>query len=897
MEDIKNKNLESAFEQKQNLGLEKLNSKLEELWKLESFLFSESKVTFWWVVDWKMDLSKPDSDIDEKLKDEFEKNNLDLEDHTKLEELSKKLEIVSELLDLTKIREGNKKIEDNITNTAMDFIDWNLKIDDIDNEILESINFWKDVTFYKPESIEIIEQKSLNISDENYEYLCSNILLLDIKNIKYVNLERLNFYKILSVSDLLNIKDVNFIIENYNKFGNIFYNLNNEKLILDILDLYWTKYKDDFGIEKFNFIHNSFCSNNDQIINKYLSVWGDISTLQQVSINNYSYIFNNWLFNEFLTTNIDSKKCSELNIWILNNESPEDIFKLIKFVVDEGIFISINFSRDTYAKYDDLLSLINNARLDEIKNNKKFWLWYYFENYLINLDTYYDIFPIKNKSDIISHDNSLEGVPSLWKALLDSAKWYDFNYSEWDFNQSFKKGDFEAKKDFIKDVINAKTINKDSLKFLCNRFPDVIKILYNLNKLDNSFIAYYIEKSEINILENIDNYPKAFFVDNPDFLQTLEKSKWNDFNYKVDKYILDCKLLTWDKDLLNYWLVNLIKIYNENNDYKNDLSSKDSLINFINWYIEQNVEDFSLKNILTYYSNPNFLSIRNNLANITDEIEDKEVKKAVSTLADKIPLDWAENIMKTVKNYYENSGSTKDLLTFYADMWLDKSQNSANAILDWWALAWKVLSEVLTQKENIKKLEKKLWNIQWVTFKYNEESWEYIMDISSWWVNIWENATAKITSDWKVNIVNSLGYSFEFDKNLWESAWSMLDVVETAEFVDKIWLGYFGEDFKDIVDTIWLVSSHIPWLTSINISETLWNVDFLNKKELNRICNIFSDTWFFSSKDIWFMWINQVESMTKAEFTQKQNNSLSSFYTNWVFMKENFKDLLVDTYS
>lgn len=278
------------------------------------------------------------------------------------------------------------------------------------------------------------------------------------------------------------------------------------------------------------------------------------------------------------------------------------------------------------------------------------------------------------------------------------------------------------------------------------------------------------------------------------------------------------------------------------------------------------------------------------------EIDKAFREKNIDNISD---LSTKVKLIEELINYYTKESNlyvkNKNNGRYRANNWFGGSEK----LKKWKKIDNDIFGESTETKESKEAmaLKRKFKWKHWVKVVENTKTWEINLDIESGWIKLWENATITLTSEWNINIINSLWYNFQFDKDISKSAWSMLEIMETSEFIDKSWLWFFKWDFKDIISTIKSVSSLIGWLITININESLGNADFLDKRELNRVFDIFADLWLFNQKWMWFKSVNNVSTMTKADFTQKQDNELTSFYKNWIFNKDEFKNTLISTYS
>lgn len=183
----------------------------------------------------------------------------------------------------------------------------------------------------------------------------------------------------------------------------------------------------------------------------------------------------------------------------------------------------------------------------------------------------------------------------------------------------------------------------------------------------------------------------------------------------------------------------------------------------------------------------------------------------------------------------------------------------------------------------------------WATI---DENWN--LKISSP-INLWVNETIKMWQNWELIYMNSLWYTFNFDKNLNTSGEKLFEIRKQMDFYDRVWFWYFWSDFRKMIEIIQSNSSLIWWTVWISINEWIWNEnDFLSISETQKICEIFKKLWFLDASVDPNNLTN--ESVSKAQFVYKTQEMWekyweNNFYLNWTFNQQAFREVIISEYS
>lgn len=601
------------------------------------------------------------------------------------------------------------------------------------------------------------------------------------------------------------------------------------------------------------------------------------------------------------------KKINEVNDILTSNNPDIKEYKLIleKYNIDYKSYIwSIELTANLLNKW-----LIKTNDIDKIFNNfKNDWL-----------DMYDYSILLKNKN-------------------------ITFKLINWDIHELSESEYKLASTDIIllKVFDNFKNTIKDNIENSDNSDIKKLNILLDENNIeykDNSSIIQ-IQKivnliTEWNIqideVKNIFDYFKNKWeeLEKREYVKLFENSqltlkliKWNfnNFNVNEEKLIKNNSIFTWKfpdfKDFMlnkTYWENNIeSEIFNSSmltRLYDKKLISK--LKNFtkkIDTYIKNN-DSNEMNKLINEMINFEFLKkypLNQAVQLITILIFPKNKIYWVTINKNNLMLKWMDNIHELNQIKKENSKK----------LWLDRLSNDSfevstipelivkitdvypeiiNKQAEEYAL---IINNIKPFKDNTKeeestnnntqeKLEKKYWNKlssilkkPWASI---DKNWKLILTEE---IKIWDNWLIKMWSDWKLNYINSLWYTFSFDQDLNKSWDKLFNITDKMDFLNKIWFWFFWEDFQKMITRIKTIhGSKIPWLTSINIDESNW--DFLNDTELMVIWDIFHKLWFFENAGNWH-YQERPLVINKTEFANKIENS--SFYSMSMWYSDDMFD-------
>jgi len=162
----------------------------------------------------------------------------------------------------------------------------------------------------------------------------------------------------------------------------------------------------------------------------------------------------------------------------------------------------------------------------------------------------------------------------------------------------------------------------------------------------------------------------------------------------------------------------------------------------------------------------------------------------------------------------------------------------------------------------------------------------------------WERIIAKEagieiseTADGKNHVTSPLWYRFAFQKDKPSEMEKMLDITQQSLQVSRMGFGYFGSNFRDIIDTI---NAHYTelWLPSmLNIDEK--NHTFLSYTHLSQLSSIFTENSFL---DMPYSYENPIQtSLSKMDFDAKIHNMSQNghfFFSGGTFSRVAFEESL-----
>ncbi len=174
-------------------------------------------------------------------------------------------------------------------------------------------------------------------------------------------------------------------------------------------------------------------------------------------------------------------------------------------------------------------------------------------------------------------------------------------------------------------------------------------------------------------------------------------------------------------------------------------------------------------------------------------------------------------------------------------------------------------------------LKVQVWNNWEILWKYWEKS--FSQKLQGWKIEVW--------ADEKMIYTTSLWYKFEFENSeFW--AMKVVEITQRFDYLNKIWLGYFGENFKKMMDCI---PSFLPnQALRLNIDEKTW--DFLDQVELGKILEIFINIWFLENINF-SQNISNIQEVTDGQMMYRVWNLENwSAFIDWKFDIKLFWELL-----
>jgi hypothetical protein len=432
------------------------------------------------------------------------------------------------------------------------------------------------------------------------------------------------------------------------------------------------------------------------------------------------------------------------------------------------------------------------------------------------------VFNIINSSSVTNgvlwnlNDEKLADIVSIWAQEIQ--KLQDL-YAKWNIKNliSFLDND-------ILPELREKTLNIPNIKDI---YISDKRGLLNQNSKDNL------------LKEEIQNLPD-------DVILLLSQIK----DKNISKEILE--FFKWIKDKSDY-----IKIHNFiNNDWMNSLLNKTSniverisILNIFSSYIEYKLS----WDVTDIFARENFLSVIESLKQKTNI----EIKDWIEKLKEKYQ-DNPEMQLK-ISNFENSKEKPISFLATYYEWNNEKTQQ----------IRTEPAEKPLVSKEEQKGI-KDSFSKMWLNVQVSDD-WKLL------WNN-WEKQFSQKNQNGKIEVwaneelvyTTSLWYKFEFNQDLlWLQKLS--DITERFNYLNKIWLGYFGEKFKNMLA---LIPIYLPnqWL-NLSINEKTW--DFLSNYELfNIIIPIFQNIWFIEAGQ-------NIDYLLPQEVTDMQMMSRVSKIENW----------------
>lgn len=395
------------------------------------------------------------------------------------------------------------------------------------------------------------------------------------------------------------------------------------------------------------------------------------------------------------------------------------------------------------------------------------------------------------------------------------------------------------------------------------------KNIENLNDLE--------KKSFIDFLESDLQTTKSYFKNFDDFSKENFYKENKDINKFPESLMIPfLDLNKEDQDTFKNLLTDFEEISNKTPDIKEK-------------FILENISKIKTNNILELQKIWAIFYIFNNEINNNDDVSKLKnislIKKTIEKNQNELLKWYTEEQQEKLLNIL-NSWSN-DIDSINAKLALFDNQVNSN-----WNYNQQSPTEKPAKTEIVKEISPKLKTIadkiEWweklVNFLKNEN--ENKNEKQS--INIWLDWKVQVWKDDNLYYTNSLWYKFEFNK---DNSWldKMFDTIDKMDYFLKIWLWYFKDNFKNMVDTI---KDIVPSVSSISIDEKEWN--FLDNIETEKILNIFKSIWIIADFDVNNTKPNIVKDIEMDEKMKKINENWNVFYDkNTWFNKQNFKEALI----
>lgn len=609
------------------------------------------------------------------------------------------------------------------------------------------------------------------------------------------------------------------------------------------------------------------------------------------------FSFADWKISE---SDSDSDIDEKYKKWLEKAKTLKEKIALVEWLIVEfrsqfwvnGLFETQKNSKYATEESKNLLVEWKNKVVELIKKypNYKDWIIQYIQNdfdYINNLVLFYEKDYDKTKNKEI-----IDTIPKLWQSHYEYTikskindlsqtllffeqgniwwdKWFKYAVDKWiplywiaDKIKNISNLNFCKNENHWINTLDFTTIDIENLKkidILSKNPSDYIKLvdfIDTLNLENKNLLLKQIKIKEVytNIKMELSCInPDLFKEDGKQVLIYLSNIKNKDVNYKLQDFIV--KFLSW-ADKLNYYS-NFLNT--EVDNLSKYLSTSDRfyllkiLIYFnINLTSESNNSDLISQNKkkIKFIEEENTININKNINDVIQKGDPEELQKYASLNLIKKSEWWV----------YLPTGQITDENISWLNFDLNKKTQQIRT-----EPAEKPLVSKEKQK-GIKDSFSKMWlNVQvsddWKLLWNNWEK-QFSQKIQNGKIEVWANEELVYTT--------SLWYKFEFNQDLlWLQKLS--DITERFNYLNKIWLGYFGEKFKNMLA---LIPIYLPnqWL-NLSINEKTW--DFLSNYELfNIIIPIFQNIWFIEAGQ-------NIDYLLPQEVTDMQMMSRVSKIENW----------------
>lgn len=571
-------------------------------------------------------------------------------------------------------------------------------------------------------------------------------------------------------------------------------------------------------------------------------------------------------------------------LWVWNSEIDKDYNERISTF--ENLNQKIWFVEELIEEYSN--NHLNNLNIWTKEINQKY------RNITIkypNLE--WEILSFLKKEDCSNPKKILKILDNLEWLLWEMTKSNDKNtneiyisqflefYSENSFTDSWKATIWEKYK-----KIKESWLIEESL---VNLYPILLSIpIEKLEKLKEITKNKKIEdlndiekKSYIDYLESDLQITKSYFKNFDEFSKEIFYKENKEINNFPE--ILMISFLDMNKENQDIFK-NLLIDFKEISDKSPDIKEK---------FILDNMSKINTNDILELQKISAFFVSFNKEININDksliskneDLIQKNINEKQNELLKWYPEEQKKELLNILNSWISNNSSITNIppeLALFQNKFSNQNNSQQSSSTEKPATTDKVNEISPKLKTLANKIE---WWEKLVNFLTNENENKNENKKDS--INIWLDWKIQVWKDDNLYYTNSLWYEFEFHK---ENSWldKMFDTIDKMDYFIKIWLGYFWNNFKNMLDTI---KDIVPSVSSITINEKEWN--FLDNIEAEKILQVFKNIWIIDWFDVNNTKPNIVKDIEMDEKMRKINENWNIFYDkNTWFNKQNFKEVL-----
>lgn len=693
----------------------------------------------------------------------------------------------------------------------------------------------------------------------------------------------------------------------------------------------------------FSNYEDSIESNDTEIDKKFkesIKDWQDIKTKIDI-VTSLVLEFSSKQYDYHKTSKYADEKTSKLIDEFkdkINNFKKQEPYNQYTEVINMYVLNDINnldWAIKIYEshKYDDLTLMLNTSYenliweslntlkwvIDYVHNNKKInWIdWKksflinYFQNSLGNVTKYIyidkimslDIYNTKEYEYWETTDNLNDDNYLIDFLEISSSHWDNINelYLEW-----LKESWLSSLSKENLNILNDSTIThfQKLVDYIDKNFTifEKRKVL-KMWLIDEIYMSY--KKNNLCII-NAQDIPNDFLLDLSEISQPLLSQKTENLLWK-------------------YYLLEKNKSNNDN--YIKEKT--DLLTNFSDYYFTSN-KDINIQDKLVMYKiwkkiSWSFLSELLLKSNNLDSIKGvvnllEDSKNKMDNLLNNDKKEIVKKVYERVEKWIKNNSINQEQMIILKEQWIirdksvweieiiqykdDKFDNILQVHLnpsfftDTQSLQEKTQmtrpsSPEAPSETRLNKAQQAM-NKLWFDVKVSQDgsfiwqNWETTFKQTIW------NRTFEIWNDGKIFIQWAFWYNFKYENNIdWVEKY--LEIADEIEYVDHMWLGHFGDSFKEMVSILNQYSQH-TWLRQINIDDgNINSTNFINQIELDNISKAFNKIWFLDTDSYSFWFKNWI--MEKVQFSHIMDTKFewNNFFKWWVFSPNLFREIVVNT--